>query len=261
MTTAKPVEGSRRIRLLAGIGVVALLASLLMLVPARVAWRWAGLPPGIASGITGTIWHGEIRHLAFQGGRLMMGPVRWQVKPSRLLLGTVAAGVRAELPDGFLTTDIGLSITGTLTLSNLEAAAPMAWLAPGVADPGSQLAARFDRLVLAKGWIATAVGTLKMAGVILPVATGSAPMRPGSYTLTFAAHDVPAGQPLEGELKDDGGPLELSGTVKLSPSRSYEIRGTAKARPNAPPEVGNALTMLGPALPDGAHAVSLAGTF
>lgn len=255
------MTGRNRARLLVGIGSLALLVSLVMLVPARVVVGWIGLPPGMASGTTGTVWHGEIRHLALQGGRLTLGPVRWQVKPARLLLATLAADVRAELPDGFLSMRVGLSAGGRLTLDNLEAAAPLGWLAPGVADPGSQVSARFDRLVLAGGSIATAIGRLQLGGVVLPVAANGAPLDPGNYTVTFDAHDVPAGQPLQGELADAGGPLELAGTVKFSLPRSYEISGTAKARPNAPPELGNALTMLGPALPDGAHAISLAGSF
>lgn len=261
MTGSASLADGYRLRWLAVAGGVALLVSLVMLVPARVAIGWLGLPPGMASGVTGTAWHGEIRHLALGSGRLILGPVRWQLKPSSLLLARLAAEVRAELPDGFVAADISLSAGGKLTLRNLEAAAPLTWLAPGVADPGSQLSARFDRLVLAKGWIATAVGSLQLAGVILPIPAGNARLDPGSYTLGFDAHDVLAGQPVEGQLKDAGGPLELSGTVKFSPPRSYELQGRAKARPNAPPEVGNALTMLGPALPDGTHQVSLAGSF
>lgn len=267
-----PVNEPYRARLLIGIGSIALLLSLVILIPARFAVSLIGPPPGMVSGVSGTVWHGEIRHVVLggqaqsapgstQAGRLALGPVQWRVKPGRLLLATLAADVRAELPEGFLSTELALSARGVLTLNDLEAAAPMTWIAPGTADPGSQLSARFEQLAIADDRITAAVGSLRMAGVVLPIATRGGPLGPGSYTLTFDAGNVPAGQPLTGELKDAGGPLELTGTVLMTPPRSYEIRGTAKARPNAPPELRDALTMLGPALPDGGHALSLAGTF
>jgi hypothetical protein len=79
--------------------------------------------------------------------------------------------------------------------------------------------------------------------------------------VTFAADGLKPGTPLTGVLKDTGGPLEVAGTVKITPPRSYELTGTAKPRPEAPPELRNALQMLGPATPDGSHALSLAGSF
>ncbi|MEZ5566386.1 MAG: type II secretion system protein N [Gammaproteobacteria bacterium] len=267
-------SSSNHTRLFLAVGIVALLASLIVLIPARVVVGLLGLPAGIVSGVTGTLWHGEIEHLTLgnpgpdqqvqgmnRGSRLGLGPVRWQVKPTRLLLGRLAADIQSELPDGFLNTTIAWSPGGTLRLSDLEGAAPIAWIAPAAADPGSQLSARFEKLVIADNRVAAAIGTLQMAGVVLPVATRGAPLRPGSYTLSFDAPDVPDGKPLTGELKDAGGPLELNGTVTITPPRAYEIRGTARARPNAPSELQDALTMLGPAMADGTHALSLAGTF
>ena len=68
-------------------------------------------------------------------------------------------------------------------------------------------------------------------------------------------------EPLTGLLSDAGGPLEIAGTVTFTPPRSYELTGKAKPRPEAPPELRNALQMLGPATPDGAHDLSVAGSF
>ncbi len=58
-------------------------------------------------------------------------------------------------------------------------------------------------------------------------------------------------------MVSDEGP----GTVTITPPGSYELTGTAKPRPGAPPELLNALKMLGPTTADGGHSLSLAGSF
>jgi Type II secretion system (T2SS), protein N len=49
--------------------------------------------------------------------------------------------------------------------------------------------------------------------------------------------------------------------VLITPPGSYELKGKAKPRPEAPPELRNALQMLGPATPDGEHDLTVAGSF
>jgi general secretion pathway protein N len=249
----------RQNRLLAGAGLTALVLSLIAMFPARVAVSLLGLPGTSVTGLSGTVWDGAVQRLSLGG--LSLGPVRWQVKPSRLLLGQLAADVSATLPDGFLNTTAALSLGGGLAASNLEAAAPLAWLAPAMGDASSQLTARFDRVMIKNGRVETAIGSLQLAGVALPIPTAGPQLGPGTYQLTFNANNLGPADLLSGVLKDGGGPLEIAGAVKITPPRSYEITGTAKPRPNAPPELRNALQMLGPATPDGGHALSLAGSF
>ncbi len=249
----------RQNRLLAGAGLTALVFSLLTMFPARVAISLLGVPGTSVTGLSGTIWDGSVQHLSLGG--FALGPVRWQVKPSRLFLGQLAADVSATLPDGFLNTTAALSLGGGLAASNLEAAAPLGWLAPAMGDASSQLTARFDRVVIRKGRVETAIGSLQLAGVVLPIPTAGAQPGPGTYQVTFNADNLGPTDLLTGVLKDAGGPLEIAGSVKITPPRSYEVTGSAKPRPDAPPELRNALQMLGPATPDGGHALSLAGSF
>jgi general secretion pathway protein N len=249
----------RQNRLLAVAGLSALVFSLFAMVPARVAFTLLGVPPTSITGLSGTVWDGAVQRLSVGG--FALGPLRWQVKPSRLLVGQLAADVSATLPDGFLNTTAALSIGGGLAASNLEAAAPLAWLAPAMGDPSSQVTARFDRLVINGDHIETAIGSLELAGVVLPIPTAGPQLGPGTYQVTFNADNLGPTDLLTGMLKDAGGPLEIAGTVKITPPRSYEVTGTAKPRPDAPSELRNALQMLGPAGPDGGHALSLAGSF
>ncbi len=247
------------IRLLAGTGLVALLLSIVALIPAHVALAILGVPAETVSGVSGTVWRGSIHRLAIDS--LVLGPVSWQARPARLLLGQLAGDVEATLPDGFVTTGVGVSLGGSLSFSNLEGAAPVAWLAPAAGRDGGQLTARFEQLELDDDRIDTAIGSLQVAGVVLPIPTAGAGLAPGNYAITFDAQDLAPEALLTGAITDRGGPLEIAGTVTFTPPRSYELSGTAKPRPEAPPELRNALQMLGPPSPDGAHTLSLAGSF
>lgn len=249
----------RQIRLLAGAGFAALLVSLIALLPARVAFGVLGLPAEAASGLSGTFWSGTAQRLSVGG--VTLGPVRWSARPLRLLQGQAAALVEATLPDGFLNGTIAVGAGGKVSISDLEAAAPMAMLAPAAGAGGGQVAARFARLAIKAGRVETAVGTLKVAGVLLPIPTAGRQLGPGTYAVEFDTESLGPDEPLTGLLSDAGGPLEITGTLKFTPPRSYEITGQAKPRPEAPPELRNALQMLGPATADGAHTLSLAGSF
>jgi hypothetical protein len=248
----------RQVRLLASAGVGTLVLSLLALFPARVALPVLGVPAGTARGVTGTVWHGAAQRITVGG--LAFGPLSWSVRPARLFLGQLAAGIEATVPDGFVNATVGVSAGGTVAVRDLAAAAPLSWLAPAAGAAGGQLTARFDQLTLTGGRVATAVGNLELVGVVLPIPNAPR-LAPGSYALTFAADKLGPDEPLTGALKDAGGPLEVAGKVIVTPPRSYEINGTAKARPEAPADLRNALQMLGPATPDGGHELSIAGSF
>ncbi|MEO8224760.1 MAG: type II secretion system protein N [Gammaproteobacteria bacterium] len=249
----------RQLRLLAVAGLGAFLLTATAMLPARIVLPAIGVPAAVASDVRGTIWHGAAGRVSLGG--LALGPVNWQALPARLLLGQLAADVEAKLPDGFANGRVDVAPGGRITLADFAAAAPLSWLSPGAALAGGQLTARLETLAISSGRVAAAVGSVELAGVVLPIPTAGPQLGPGTYTVTFAAANLGADQPLTGELKDNGGPLEIAGTVKITPPGSYEVSGTAKPRPGAPPELLNALQMLGPATPDGGHVLSLAGSF
>ena len=219
----------RQSRLLPALGVLALLLSLVAQLPARVAQSALGFPPGAIRGVEGTVWRGSAQQVAVGG--LTVGPIRWTVRPSRLLAGRLAADVEATVPDGFANARVAVTPGGRLILSQLSGAAPLAWLAPAAGAAGGQLTARFEQLTITAGRVDTAIGNVVLGGVVLPIASGRAPLAPGTYAVAFAAEDLPPSEPLTGTLKDEGGPLEIAGTVRITPPRAYEFSGTAKPRP------------------------------
>ncbi len=254
----------RHTRLLVAASLTALILSLIALLPARVAFGVLGMPVTAATGLTGTVWSGAVQRISL--GNITLGPVLWHVRPARLLTGQLAAEVKATVPDGFVNATVALSLGGAWSASGVEGAAPLAWLAPamgsaGMGNAGSQLTARFDKLVVRQGRVEAAVGNLMLAGVVLPIPTTGPQLGPGTYELAFSADELGPDDLLTGALKDAGGPLEIAGTVTITPPRSYEVTGTAKPRAEAPSELRTALQMLGPATADGSHALSLAGSF
>ena len=206
------------------------------------------------------MWSGAVQRVSL-GNNIALGPVLWRVQPAKLLTGQLAAEVQATVPDGFVNATVGLSLGGAWSASGVEAAAPLAWLAPAMGNADSQVSARFDKLVVKKGRVEAAVGNLTLAGVVLPIPTTGPQLGAGTYELTFSADGLGPDDLLTGALKDAGGALEIAGTVTITPPRSYEVTGTARPRPEAPPELRSALQMLGPATADGSHALSLAGSF
>ena len=82
----------------------------------------------------------------------------------------------------------------------------------------------------------------------------------GNYAAEFDTETVPQDGRLTGAVSDDGGPVEVGGNIVLTPPGDYELQAKLKARPGAPADITSALSLAGPAGPDGRREVSLAGS-
>jgi hypothetical protein len=71
----------------------------------------------------------------------------------------------------------------------------------------------------------------------------------GSYELRFDGSPGASGN-IVGQLKDLGGPLDVQGTLALTPAPGYLLNGTVAVRPDAPPGLARQIAFLGS--PDGA---------
>lgn len=215
-----------------------------------------------ATGLSGTLWQGEARQLTV--GTLRLEQPKWRTAGLALLMGRLQAQVDSQMPDGFVRATIARSLTGTITVSNVEAAAPLAALVPrmpGITGAG-QLSVKLDSLTLADGWVRAVTGTARVANVRLALPGLQGPDAGAAvYELALDADEVTPEKPLTGLLADAGGPLEIRGRVVLTPPANYEVTGTVKARPGAPPAVAQQLQMVGPRTPDGGHEFTLAGSF
>jgi hypothetical protein len=228
--------------------------------PAGTALRWLA-PPGVDfAGVAGTLWSGSAASCAAGGFRAEA--LRWRVRPASLLLGRISANVEARIPGGFVAGDVTASprrvqfndVRGGTSLPALAALLP-------VGGMRGQASVALEQLVLEDGWPAAAVGELKLAGLeSLPlIPDGSGAYLPlGDYTVTFVP--APAGS-LAARVVDNGGPLEVEGTVSLDASRAYTIDALVEPRAGAPEMLVEGLKIM-TADPDaeGRRRLSLTGS-
>lgn len=242
------------------LGVGAYLAFTLAMFPAGIALRWFG-PPGVAfAGVSGTLWNGSAASCSVDG--FTVQAVRWRVNPAALFLGRISTNIEARIPDGFVAGHVSAS-PSSIELRDLRGATSIPALAGLLPVRGvrGQASVTLERLVLENGWPASAVGQLKIAALeSLPlIPNGSGAYIPlGDYTVTFTP--APEGT-LAAEVVDNGGPLELAGTVTLDASRTYSIDALVKPRAGAPEQLVQGLNiMTGEPDAEGRRRLSLTGS-
>ena len=240
------------------LGLLAYIAFTLALFPAPAAHRWFA-PAGLQlAGIEGTVWSGRAT-LGSVGG-LGFHDIAWELYPWSVLFANVSGRVQARFAGGFVQTGIRVG-PGRTSLTGLRAAAPLATLATVLPIRGTQGQAsiEFAEIVLRAGWPVDAVGELRLGAVAVP------PLMPvgglielGNYTVSFGAT---AGEGLAGAFTDAGGPLEVTGSLRLNPNRDYLIEGAVRARPGADAALVQGLEfMTGEPDSAGMRQFSLAGS-
>jgi general secretion pathway protein N len=225
------------------VGFGAYVAFALATFPAGTALRWFA-PPGITfAGVAGTLWSGTAASCSVEG--FTVEQLRWQTRPSQLLLGRVAAAVEARIPDGFVTGVVTAS-SSEVRFNELRAATSLPALATLMPVRGmrGQASVQLDELVLANGWPSTIVGQLKLAGLetvpLIPDGSGAL-LALGDYTVTF--RPAPPGA-LAADFVDNGGPLEVSGTLNMDDARVYAIDALVEPRAGAPESLVEGLKIM-----------------
>jgi len=239
------------------LGIAVFVVTLVTQIPAAVAYRWLAPDPIRLTGIDGTLWGGNARLgsvdvLGFQD-------LEWHLKPSRLLLGRVAANVSMKLGEGFLEGDVATGFTGrslsadelkgSLNLINFKDLLPI----EGVAGI---LNLDLKRLVMRNGIPSEADGTIRLGRLSVAMA-GSDIL--GDYQLTFEESLPEEG--IAGRVKDMGtGPFEVAGSLRVGADGNFALQGTVKSRPSAPAHLQGMLQYLGAEAPDGSREFELTGS-
>jgi general secretion pathway protein N len=216
------------------LGLGAYVAFTLATFPAGTALRWFAPPEVTFAGVGGTLWSGSAASCAAAGFRAEA--LRWRVRPASLLLGRISANIEARIPGGFLAGDL-IASPSSVRFSELRAETSVPVLVsvvPALQGMRGQASVALESLVLENGWPASITGELKLAGLEAPplISDGSASLVPlGDYTVTFVP--APAGQ-IAANVVDNGGPLEVAGTVSLDTARNYTIDVLVEPRAGAP---------------------------
>ena len=94
------------------LGLLVVLAGLIALFPARVAYRWFAPEQFIVSGISGTVWSGRASEASANG--FYLRDLNWTFRPLKLFTGKVAYSVESKFASGFMQGQLGLGFGGEL---------------------------------------------------------------------------------------------------------------------------------------------------
>jgi hypothetical protein len=239
-----------RALLLAGIVfIVTLLARL----PARALLPL--LPAGTSCQTpTGTVWQGSCSELHVP--RVALMDVSWTVHPAALLGLRLSADVASDDPRAVVRAAVTLSRGARLQLRAVTAQLPLQGGLPGIFPSGlsGQVQVAIDSATLDHNQLIALQGSVR----VLQLRSESQAADLGSFELLFPP--AAQGDPIDGRLRDLGGPLSVSGDLRLMRAGGYDLSGYVAARPQASADVVQALQLLGPPDAQGRRMFSLAGS-
>lgn len=245
-------------RVLLGVAGLVFIITLITAIPARVLSQLGGDALRL-SGASGTLWSGTAQQVLV--GNLQFGQTQWRTSAGALLLGRLAVNIDTELPGGFARGYVAVSLGGKVRVSDFEATAPLEALSRmvGLPEASGEATVAVQSAVLEDSWPTQLVGTVRLANVPLAMAgvtTGSAI----SILTEFEVPETPADGRVPGMLSDQGGPLEIAGTITFYPPANYDIESLINTRPDAPPELRQGLMLLGPEGPNGSRQFNMSGS-
>ncbi len=241
------------------LGLGAYLAFLMTTFPASTAYRWFAPDELRLSGIGGTVWSGSAALGSV--GDVGFHELQWRLQPWSLFLARVGGELQTRFADGLLTTRIEATLS-QMTLRDLRASASLSGLRDQLPLGGIEglVSVDFTLLRIQDNWPVEAVGEIRVGELAVPpmLAPGGALIPLGNYRIRFAASPSPV---LVGNFEDQGGPLEVSGSVRLTRDRNYVIQGVARTLPNTPLALSQGLDiMTAPPDASGLRAFSLSGS-
>jgi general secretion pathway protein N len=226
------------------LGAGAYLAFVLAAFPAGSALRWFAPRDTVAVGVEGTVWNGRAATVSIGG--IAVEQLRWSLRAPALLIGRLAATVEGRVADGFASGDVQAT-PSRLTFRNLRGAASLPSLASYLPMRGirGQASIALESLELVDGWPTEVIGEVKVANLevtpFVPAGGGGGMLLIGDYTATFAPA---ADRAIAATVVDNGGPLEVMGSVQLDATRSYTLDALVKPRPGAAQQLVDGLAIM-----------------
>jgi hypothetical protein len=243
-------------------GVSAFLVFLIGGIPAA-ALRWLVPEPVRMSGTSGTLWRGSAS--SADVGKMHFAYTRWALSPLGLLLGRLGGDLETSIGEGKAAGAIVVTLGGDMRCTACRYEGPLASLrsaVPALRTLDGRISIEMAAFEISNKWPTRAVGSATLTNV--PIGIYGQARRDGpvaALAATVTADPVPDSGLIDVAVQDSGGPLELSAQLSISPPGNYELSGRVKARPGAPPDLVNALNILGPRAADGSTEIALSGTF
>jgi general secretion pathway protein N len=245
----------KRIVWISLLAILAFAIILLVRFPAQWAARW--LPPGTSCNqLSGTVWNGACSGLVAQG--VQVDSASWQVHPVALLSGKVSAHIELLRGTNFVRTDVEAG-SSRITARHLTADLPLdraliPQLPPGLAGVAK---ANLEWLQLEKGALTGLQGDLE--GHDLVVIDEGQRLAIGAYRVSFPAPE--AGKDPVGQLRSLSGPLDVTGTLRLTRPPGFAVEGLVAIHPDAPPVLAQKIAQLGSPDAQGRRPFGFENTF
>lgn len=240
------------------LGGTAFLIFLLALLPARVIFLFVPEPIQ-AFGVEGSVWSGSARII--DTGALEIRNTKWELEPSQLLLGRLGGDFETRWNGGFAEGNASIGLGGTLLVRDTRSAMNAAALAQAVGAPpiNGQVSLELQELELADMWPTKLKGRGDIRNLSSQLMGKGAGAMIGSIAIEFTGEPTD-NNTITGLIEDIGGPLEIKGTLELTPERAYDLKTRVKARPDAPAQLKNNLKFLGSPDADGSQEFALQGS-
>lgn len=234
------------------IGLLVGLLGLLMMFPARVAYRWLAPDAFVASGISGTVWQGRAQEASANG--FYMRDLSWDFKPLQLFTGKIAYALESRFASGFVDGELALGFGGSVYASDLSCALAIESLQsiPGIAGTRGRLTAEFDRFEIVDGLPVVADGTLEIAGLMNPLIYRE-PI--GGFRAEFFSQE----SGITASIEDTAAVIDLAGSLQLGNDGTYQFLAQISPLESTPPALREQLRFLGTANDRGQHELRLEG--
>jgi len=242
------------------VGLLCLLLFMLVRFPADKAFAWLAPANVNGFGISGTVWSGKASLISIAG--LQLRNTEWDVAPWRLLVGKLSGPFRTRWGGGFIEADGGIGLTGTISLSDVRGGFDIAPLNSilGMPEIGGIANLDLSEVVIKDSWPQSVVGRGELRSLSSSLMGRSGAQFIGDVGFVFNTDKETDQNTVTGQLQDTGGPLQLNGTLVLTPPRNYELKTRIKARAQAPEALRNNLDFLGAPEADGTRVFQLAGS-
>lgn len=202
---------------------------LLVSLPASVVLSFVTLPKNIKlSSVSGTIWSGLARDVKHESTGLELGTIHWQLQPLNLIIGELALDVSVVKGNEYIKSEVNIRSSGKLELKqsrfliNLASLKPLTYAMPF--SYSGKVSGYFPAAYIYRDNHIVLDGELNLKKLRL---TSPRNILFGNFIINFMPENEGA---TSAKIKDQGGPISISGQMKLDKNAKLNIYSKLSAR-------------------------------
>lgn len=234
------------------VGLLVFLLGLILLFPARVAYRWFAPPEFVVSGISGSVWSGHATEASASG--MYFRDLSWRIRLLDLVTAKLGYAIESKLASGFIDGNVAIGFGGTLWATELKATLPLTSLQPMLSLAGARgsMTADISTLKLSSGIPVVVDGVVEISGLTMPLVSRD-PL--GGFKAEFFSQDTG----VSASLEDTNAVIDTAGSLQIATDGTYELLVHLTPTSDTPAPVRQQLQFLGSANDRGQHELRLEG--